>query len=147
MQPTSKLSLTSIAVLAASLLVAPQAAPAPALEGSDVTLLGQWQYSYFSNANYSGRIIVDARGGANLTASWVSGVVAPGSVREVGHVVVDVPTVEFVFTTAKTGDGKNYNLDHFRCTLQSSNALDCYNQDVAGSTSAMFMLSRIAAPR
>jgi hypothetical protein len=142
MQPTSKLSLTSIAVLAVSLFVAPQAAPA--LEGSDVTLLGQWQYSYFSNANYSGRIIVDARGGANLT---VSGVVAPGSVREVGHVVVDVPTVEFVFTTAKTGDGKNYNLDHFRCTLQSSNALDCYNQDVAGSTSAMFMLSRIAAPR
>ncbi len=54
--------------LATALLVAKQAMPAPALEGSDVTLLGQWQYSYLSNATYSGRITVDARGQANLTA-------------------------------------------------------------------------------
>jgi hypothetical protein len=35
---------------------------APALEGIDATLLEQWQYSYFSNANYSGLIVVDAGG-------------------------------------------------------------------------------------
>jgi hypothetical protein len=147
MRPPRKLLLTALFALATSLLVANQAMPAPALQGSDVTLLGQWEYSYLSNANYSGRIIVDARGMTNLTASWSGGPAPSGSVSESGHVVVDIPAVEFVFTSAKTADGRNYNLDDFRCTLQSSNALDCYNHDVAGSTSSMFILSRIGASR
>jgi hypothetical protein len=86
-------------------------------------------------------------GDVDLTDGWIGGAIPPGSVTEAGYVLVDAPIVEFIFTSAKTAGGTPYSLDHFRCTLQSSNALDCYNQDIAGSTSAMFILSRIAAAR
>jgi len=110
-------------------------------------LLGQWQYTYVSNATYTGVVVVGAQGSAKLTATWSGGQFPSGTVSQSGYVRPAMPEVEFIFTAAAASNGHPYNPDHFHCTMLSSNALDCYNVDTAGSTSAKFILSRIAAPR
>lgn len=131
-------------LVAIALCAAMTAHAGPALQGDDITLQGQWQYAYLSVARVSGVIVIDPQHKAVLNGKWTGGIVAPGSVRETGHVRIQGTTVEIVFTSAVSTSGP-YNTDHFRCLLISSDAMDCYNADVAGSVSDRFILRRIGA--
>jgi hypothetical protein len=127
-----------------------EAVSAPALHSAGVTLEGRWSYSYVgysdaSKARYAGTVTVDAQGVATLTGTWSGNNRDHGAVLQSGHLRVALPTVEFLFTEAKTTDGKLYNPDHFYCwvSVRSSVSLACRNVDNAGEMTARFSLSRV----
>jgi hypothetical protein len=117
-----------------------------AAAAQQIALQGVWQYKR-SNARgevYSGNVVVDTAGKARDVTHRPNDETAAQS----GYIAFKGNFVEIVFTEAIPSGSKSYNPDHFRCTVQSPQLLNCANVDSAGSAGPPFPLTRTAnAPR
>src|SRR5689334_1509282 len=113
---------------------------AAAAQGTD--LQGTWQYKRSNSRGefYSGNVVIGAGGKASDVTHRPNNQTAAQS----GYVTIKGNSVEIVFTEAIPSGTLPYNPDHFRCTVQSAQLLNCANVDSAGSAGPPFPLTRVA---
>jgi hypothetical protein len=108
----------------------------------DIDLRGTWQFTLLapSTSNqYSGNIEID---GSNMAKASVK--TPRGMVTEKGHVDVGKDYIDIIFTSVDDSrhNGPIYNVDQFRCTSQSKDALSCHDI-TAGEQVHPFVVSRV----
>src|SRR4051794_29698463 len=139
------IALSALTLLPALFLVLGCAASVAQSAGS---VQGTWKFSRVNSAGpgnpggetYSGTVVINRSGRASSSTLNPDGTTA----KQSGRIKVSGNKVEVIFTSVnnKSQLRNFYAADHFSCSLESSQAMSCQNNDQKGISSNAFKMSR-----